>query len=97
MNGTFVKNGNCPTSSQEEKKKVSGLSLDAFMQVLMVQGVCSLSMHNAPAWYLEIPQELMGAYVRKRDHRVTGALLHTEALQSVHHEMEIYDKHPFTL
>ena len=71
------------------------ITLEDFAAQLRVQDVCSLSMHNVRQWYCEVPQELMAAYLRKRDHRHRGALLHKDALQLVMVEQEVLGNHSF--
>ena len=53
---------------------------EAFLKELKDQGVCVLSLSNARSWYQEIPENLIGAYLKNRDHRTLGALLHADAL-----------------
>ena len=92
MAGMFVE-----TNHIDSLARLKGVSFKEFKQILLDQKVCLVSMSNAKQWYKEVPRELHGAYLKKRDHRVRGALLHTDALALVHSEAEAMEKHPFAM
>ena len=86
MNGTFTKKGNSNPRLRKlfvQHKGDEDVSLEGFTESLRRQDVCSLSLCNAPQWFQEIPEGLHVSYLRLRDHRVHGALLHKDALSRV--------------
>ena len=91
----FVKTNH--TGTPTHKVKNTAISFEEFKRALLERGVCPIGMSNAQQWYSEVPTELMGAYLRKRDHRVPDALLHSDALELVRDEAGIAQQHPFTI
>jgi len=75
----FAKNGGIPPL-ESVTITPSKMSYEDFLKRLKKQGVCELSLHNARSWHQEVPENLMEAYLKNRDHRTPGALLHQDAL-----------------